>query len=376
MEPPERAAEPSEAEISADEETEEIPEDDPEYDLAIERGKASFHQWAETCFYSRLRFNEIRAIRERYERYRRPIFKAFVTAEGPVLASFFCEHVPAAAAVTEATKERRRWFRRIQTQEPKLHSVVNAPEGADEDADALAALDILAQCEALATSADENLTGEKRKKSIEMVFGVVTDALFLLDRAADQIQADAEAAPPASGPRDRPASKLVEDVRGRLAAATTYVGRAATLAAQFIYFGGMGAALLLLAVVVALPTAFLVERPDRNYVLGALLAGAVGAVASVFSRVKANGLKLDYELGKLHLFVLGGIRPFLGMVSAGLLYFAVRAGVLRLDLGTEAVAFAMFVVVGFFAGFNERWAEDMLGNVSKRLGPAGSQASG
>jgi hypothetical protein len=58
------------------------------------------------------------------------------------------------------------------------------------------------------------------------------------------------------------------------------------------------------------------------------------------------------------------------MIAGVLLYFGVIAGVvpLALPVGDDA-RIALFAVVAFLAGFNERFVDDMLGDLGRRLVP-------
>lgn len=354
--------------VSKEEET--VPPDDPEYDLAIERGEATFQQWAETWFYSQKRFNDRELNRQRYEKYREKMFKSFVAAEGPVLGSYYCRNVPAAAAITRKTVKQRRWLRRRQTELLTLHLLNNAPQGVENDPDGVAALDLLAECDKLATKADEYLIGQRRRQAVEMVYGLVTDLLWILDQVADRLRSTGGLAGLGVGKDPVPASesKLVEDARDRHGYNSSYLDSVAGRTAQFVFFEGMLLAAVGLGLFGWIIATISFGLPERRFVLVSFIAGAVGALTSVLTRVKSSGLKIDYEEGWLFLLILGGLRPVMGALAGSLLFFGVKAAIIPLALPTDSEGqFALFLVSAFFAGFNERWFDDMLAGVAHKV---------
>jgi len=97
--------------------------------------------------------------------------------------------------------------------------------------------------------------------------------------------------------------------------------------------------------------------------LAALIAGAIGAVVSVVQRINAGAFELDYDVGRPYAFFLGGLRPLIGGAFALAITFAFTSGMLHLPVGSqdkEANHKLAVLVVGFLAGFSERWAQDTL----------------
>ena len=103
----------------------------------------------------------------------------------------------------------------------------------------------------------------------------------------------------------------------------------------------------------------------------ALITGAIGAVVSVMQRLSAGKLHVDYRAAGRMVRILGAIRPIIGGVF-GMLVFALIEGEflpwVTPPEGTGALV-AFLAVVGFLSGFNERFAQDMLGEAGKAFEP-------
>jgi hypothetical protein len=92
----------------------------------------------------------------------------------------------------------------------------------------------------------------------------------------------------------------------------------------------------------------------------AVLGGGVGAIVSVLQRMASGKLKLDYDAGRWTLEVLGAVRPLIGAVFAVVLFCAIEGGWLPAIQVETDHELAFYAVLGFLAGFNERFAQDML----------------
>ncbi len=100
---------------------------------------------------------------------------------------------------------------------------------------------------------------------------------------------------------------------------------------------------------------------------GSLLFGSLGAAVSVVTRMRDQKLRINYETGKQHLILLGGIRPFLGSIFGVVVFNLVNAHLLPITIPQETITqYWFFCTLGFIAGFNERFAEDLLAKT--RLG--------
>jgi hypothetical protein len=92
----------------------------------------------------------------------------------------------------------------------------------------------------------------------------------------------------------------------------------------------------------------------------AALAGAVGAIVSVFQRMASGNLKLEYDAGDSTLITLGAVRPLVGAIFGTILFCAFEGGWLPAVAVETNHHLAFYAVLGFLAGFNERFAQDML----------------
>jgi len=140
--------------------------------------------------------------------------------------------------------------------------------------------------------------------------------------------------------------------------AEAYYRDAANGQAQMVYFGGMATVALLLAAIAATWLSISWATP-----VAALMAGAIGAVVSVIQRINNGKFTLDYDVGGPYAFFLGGLRPLIGGAFAIAISFAFTGGLLHLpvaaDPNTDKPRLAL-LVLGFVAGFSERWAQDTL----------------
>jgi hypothetical protein len=336
------------------------PQTDPEFEQAIGGNRASFRQYVDTCYYWRTEFNDNgEKSRLRYRGYRDSIYSAFVSAEGRVVDSYFCSSVVAAAALTA---RRRRILPSFRAEVLNVHIIDNAPRDAETDHASGAAMDLIAECDELVTEVDEHLAGRWRTVCMDKLYGVVTDALAILDRRRDE---EPIRITPTPGEPPPVGFSLVEQARRRLDAAREYLKSAAERLALLYYLRGV---LSSAAVVLVVAATLALLRDDASLALWASGAAAVGATASVLSRVVKDGLRLDYEAGKVRLVLLGAIRPVLGAFSGLLLYFGIEGGILPIELGAGSSRTALLAVLGFAAGFSERFAEDMLAYVGSHTG--------
>jgi hypothetical protein len=154
-----------------------------------------------------------------------------------------------------------------------------------------------------------------------------------------------------------------------------YYQRSAQRKAQLIYFLGMIMGTL---VVAFLALSFMGLRDsygiDAVQVLFVCLASAVGAVVSVMQRITSGHLRLKFETGFWAILLLGSFRPIVGTVFGTVLYAVLSIGLLPITPPAGHENF-FFGVVGFFSGFSERWAQDMLAAGQGQLAPAGSMSS-
>jgi hypothetical protein len=89
-------------------------------------------------------------------------------------------------------------------------------------------------------------------------------------------------------------------------------------------------------------------------------AGGLGALISVMSRMTSDRVRVDWEFGKDTLRTLGALRPFVGGVFGLMTFFALKSGVVALDIVNSSKSVDFYILFAFAAGFSERLAQDML----------------
>ena len=78
---------------------------------------------------------------------------------------------------------------------------------------------------------------------------------------------------------------------------------------------------------------------------------------------RSSTFTIDAEIGGRAVRRLGLFRTTVGAILATAIFCALKAGLLQqitIPSGTQAIYF--FLVVAFFAGFSERWAQIVLGS--------------
>ena len=93
-----------------------------------------------------------------------------------------------------------------------------------------------------------------------------------------------------------------------------------------------------------------------------LIFGGLGAVVSVMQRITAGTLSLSIFAGQQTLRRAGVFRPIVGAVLASVILMLLQTGLLAIGGAPPEGErlWYFFAVIAFFAGFSERWAQDML----------------
>jgi hypothetical protein len=159
-----------------------------------------------------------------------------------------------------------------------------------------------------------------------------------------------------------------------------FAGEAGKRAARIVYIkgllGGLLAVTALLAALTYVFSSVSVPDVDSTLLVGCLIAGALGAVMSVLIRLSSGSLEVDHQFGREYLASLAGVRPFIGVAFALLLYFAFKANLLAQvnvpDHGSGE--FAFYFTSGFLIGFSERFAKQIVHNAES--GFAGGEQDG
>lgn len=262
----------------------------------------------------------------------------FEAEHGRITNAYWCANVESAVALTE--KQHRRPLRALLGPRLAFHRVT---DWATRGEPAIAAE--LHACDELAVRASQVLTGLRRRVCMQLVAAAASHLLSLVDARA------------AHGDEPKTQTAL-EQERAQLEDVRDYYRQAANGQAQIVYFAGMAVAAIVLCG--GLACGLWITIGER-WLFGGLIAGAVGAVVSVIQRINARSFEVEYDVGRFYVLFLGSLRPAIGGVFGMALALAVTSDVVRLPGVAEGDnRLAALLVVAFFAGFSERWAQDTL----------------
>jgi uncharacterized membrane protein (DUF2068 family) len=263
------------------------------------------------------------------------ILSRFEEAHGQIVDSYWCSHVESAVVLTEK-KPALRWrspqltFHRVTDWATKSHPDVAAQ---------------LHRCDELAIRAKSVLNGVRQRICLELVMSSASHLLGLVDARAALLD------------EQKTATGLGQE-RALLDKVDAYYRQAANGQAQIVYFAGMA----ITAVVVSALAGGLWLSLGWHSWMAAVIAGAIGAVVSVIQRINAGNFDLSYDVGRPYAFFLGGLRPLIGAAFALAVSFAFSSGMLHAPISGNDPAknHLALLVIAFFAGFSERWAQDTL----------------
>lgn len=101
----------------------------------------------------------------------------------------------------------------------------------------------------------------------------------------------------------------------------------------------------------------------------AFVSGSLGAVVSVLRRMGSDELEIDINARRGTLLTLGAVRPAVGAVFGLVVFCTLAAGLIPIvnipEDASEQLAF--YAAIGFLAGFNERFAQDLLAGAARRF---------
>jgi hypothetical protein len=153
--------------------------------------------------------------------------------------------------------------------------------------------------------------------------------------------------------------------------------RAVRRGAMMAYFVGMLVGILIftglgVGLSVLLSHVEIVGFKEERF-LTVFIAGAVGAIVSVMTRMSSEDKWLEYETARSYLRVLGMFRPLIGAIFGVALYFGIQSGVLEFIQPPKDpnAVFFFFAFIAFLAGFSERWASDVLVPIKQNAPEAG-----
>jgi hypothetical protein len=266
----------------------------------------------------------------------RAMIKRFETEQGTIRSQAWCVNVRAGAVLTS----RDRYF------------AAGNPFRVKSDLD-LAGLST--EIDRLAWRAQDLLRNPMRRNSLQQLFGVKKAVLEGLDElAARDLSGDAALAK---------RSLTEKRVSADLKVARDYTEAAIRRRSQLMYLSGM----VLGVVVVAIATGLLmwiVAAPGlitgTETIPTALFLGGLGAVISVMQRLTRGRLRTSLDNGLIVCILLGAFRPVIGGVLAVAIILMVLGGLIPLEVPEESGTRLFFLAgVSFFAGFSERFAQDM-----------------
>ncbi len=269
-------------------------------------------------------------------RYRAAV-ERFEEEHGKIVDSYWCVNDASGVALT---------VRRRPLMFPDVVRLHWATDWSTKDQPTL--MGLLYRCEALAVRVHEVLRDTSQRLAMQSLFTVMSYLLAFCETERC---------------RDKHAVAEIErTTRQELKSINSYYHRAAVRSGQIVYVGGMLLGLIPLAALIAI--AILLRATDWSNVsartgLVCFAAGGVGALISVMSRMNSGRVRVDWEFGKDTLRTLGALRPFVGGVFGVATFFALKSGVVALEVG-DAKSSYFYILFAFVAGFSERLAQDML----------------
>lgn len=269
--------------------------------------------------------------------------------------SYWCTSVESAVALT--ARPRSRLLRVLGVPDRvRLHRV---SDWATKDRPEIA--EPLHECDEIGIKASEVLVGKGRIVAMQLVMASAAHLLSLVDERSGH------------GTEAKTRRALVVQ-RKELTHARKYFQQAANGEAQIVYVFGMTLGIGALGVLAALLEAFVgFGGIDGRELFGALIAGGLGALVSVMSRISGGRFSLASDFGAKYPLFLGLLRPLIGSIFGLVIYFALASGLVEIfNLPKPGIGQAadndrlyFYAAMAFLAGFSERWARDML------LGPSG-----
>jgi hypothetical protein len=280
----------------------------------------------------------------------------FQKQHGTIIQSYWCTYEISGLALTRE-QVRLPWWRLRRT-EPRIHMHAEV-EWATRDSPELAHQ--LHKIDNLAVRADEVLRGTGEHIAMQLLMAAERHVLSYVDRK--------------DGPPRDPETirKIVASSDAEIAEARKYYDQAAGNASRIVYAGGMlwGAFwLALISVVASLilwPAGAFSKNGDLTWtVFACIAAGGIGAALSVLLRMARGNFSQDYEVGRKITRRLAMARPFIGATFAVVIFLGLKSKLVDLGLVTDkARTIYFYAVVGFVAGFSERWARVL---VTRALG--------
>jgi hypothetical protein len=289
--------------------------------------------------------------------YRRRL-QAFEAAHGRLINAYWCTSEASGVALTSRRGGRIARACRRQP-ETRFHAATDwvareSPEVAN----------VLHTCETLAMRAGEVLRGPSERITMQWILAVAGHLLGFVD-GKERTRSRSET------------ERIVRRKRSELERIEHYYHRAGEKVGRLVYFVGMlyGLAAVALTGLVAVGLLGWLTSLDpgdatMKHLVVSYSAGAVGALMSVMTRMassKEGTFNVDFEVGRGPLRSLGSVRPFIGAISAVVVFLAIEGDIVKPLPMEEGSEIYLFAVLGFVAGFSERWASVVFGRAEKIL---------
>lgn len=206
----------------------------------------------------------------------------------------------------------------------------------------------------------------ERRPHVDRAYNLLTAVLSAVNQEYRRTL-ESEAAEEPTDIRSDAYTASISVVQEDLLRAEALLDTAAQRRAQLTYTTGMliGVACIGFFCLLLGAGFFITSTPAKDGV--ALLAGGVGAFVSVLQRMTTGSLRLDAHAGAAMLFRFGALRPAIGAVMGIAVAALFAGGVLPAISMDPEQEFAFYGAVGFIAGFNERFAQDVIANSKGRL---------
>jgi hypothetical protein len=122
------------------------------------------------------------------------------------------------------------------------------------------------------------------------------------------------------------------------------------------------------------PPAFFIFNVSPWLVLAVAVAGGLGSMISMFSRLESYASLVDMDVRLL--WLIGAVKPVMGVVLALFVFTVLQSKILPFSFDESPQTLFTFVAVAFLAGFSERFSRVVAARVEARfLGPESAPAA-
>ena len=328
----------------------------PEHEAAIKRSQVSFPQLISAI----QRIREAEGANECDSEYYNKMLEAFESTNGVVLEMYVCSHLHAAVALVKDTNS---------------SGDTDSSSGPHFDllfeycfSDDSRVQSMLSDIRELRLESRNLLKQDELKNCLGYLFSAARSLLCLAE-CKDSYQRNRE--------------EMLALVNSQIEKARGYHDQYSKADAQLVYLKGVGMGTcfvgvpLLLYCIIALAVGGVsnITALLAHAMVFSALAGAVGAVVSVMSRLSRGELRCWYKIESKLLRYHGIFRPVLGAIFGLAIYVLLRGGWLPFTLENSQRGLFGYISFGFISGFSERWVRDMLLATETSILPSRSERS-